>query len=63
MFKVENEFGNANISRSIRFTDKLFKQLNEVAQENNVSFNTLVLQCCKYALDNMDDDTTPNNNH
>ena len=55
MFKVENEFKGANISRTIRFTDKIFDELNKVAVENEVSFNLLVLQCCKYALENVDD--------
>ncbi len=55
MFKIENEFKNANISRTIRFTDKLFDELSDKAKENDISFNLLVLQCCKYALDNMED--------
>lgn len=52
MFKVNNEFANANVSRTVRFTEKLFDKLNQTATKNNVSFNLLVLQCCKYALDN-----------
>ena len=52
MFKIENEFKNANVARTVRFTEKLFERLNEYAAENDVSFNDLVLQCCKYALDN-----------
>ena len=55
MFKIDNEFKNANISRTVRFTEKIFEQLNIVAQINNISFNLLVLQCCKYALENMED--------
>lgn len=51
MFVVANEFYGANVSRTIRFTKKLYAELSELAQENNVSFNLLVLQCCKYALD------------
>lgn len=54
MFKIDNEFSNANISRTIRFTDKLFTQLNETATKNSISFNMLVLQCCKYALEDME---------
>ena len=54
MLKIENEFKGANISRTIRFTDKLFEELNKVAAENEISLNLLVLQCCKYALDNRD---------
>lgn len=54
MFKVDNEFKNANISRTIRFTESLFEKLNKVAVENDISFNLLVLQCCKYALENIE---------
>lgn len=53
MFVVENKFKNANVSRTIRFTEPLFEKLNQVADENDVSFNLLVLQCCQYALENM----------
>jgi len=57
-FKVENEFKGANIPRTIRFTEKMFEELNQVAVDNDVSFNLLVLQCCKYALDNLEKDPT-----
>ena len=55
MFKVDNNLKSANIPRTIRFNEPLFERLNEIASENNISFNSLVLQCCKYALDNMDE--------
>ena len=54
MFKIDNELKNANTPRTIRFTEPLFEKLNSVAQQNGISFNLLVLQCCKYALDNME---------
>lgn len=54
MFKIENEFKSANISRTVRFTEPIFERLNQVASENGISFNLLVLQCCKYALDNQE---------
>ncbi len=57
MFKIDNEFSNANISRTVRFTDKLYEQLNQVANTNRISFNLLVLQCCKYALDDLEEET------
>ncbi len=53
MFQVDNQFSNANIPRTMRFTDKLFEKLTAVATANDVSFNMLVLQCCQYALDHM----------
>ena len=52
MFKVKNDFKSANIPRTIRFTEEIFDQLNKIAAENDVSFNLLVLQCCKYAIEN-----------
>ncbi len=54
MFKIEKEFKSANISRTVRFTEPLFERLNETAAKNNISFNLLVLQCCKYALDHQE---------
>lgn len=55
MFKINNEFKSANISRTVRFTEPIFEKLNKIATENEISFNLLVLQCCKYALDNLDE--------
>ena len=54
MFKIDNEFKSANISRTVRFTEPLFEKLNKTAAENDISFNLLVLQCCKYALEHQD---------
>ena len=53
--KSKKEFGNANIPRTVRFPEPLFEQLNRAAGRNGVSFNLLVLQCCKYALENMEE--------
>jgi len=55
MFKIDNQFSNANIARTVRFTEKIFEELGEVAEKNSVSFNMLVLQCCRYALDHLDE--------
>lgn len=53
MFKIIKPFSNANIPRTIRFTEELFSELNNIADENDISFNMLVLQCCRYALDRL----------
>ena len=53
MFIIEKELKNANIARTIRFTENLFEDLNQISANNNISFNLLVLQCCKYALNNI----------
>ena len=55
MFKINNELKSANVARTVRFTEPLFEKLNKTATDNNISFNLLVLQCCKYALENMED--------
>ena len=55
MFKIDNELKSANVARTVRFTEGLFERLNKTAADNNISFNLLVLQCCKYALDDMED--------
>lgn len=56
MLKIDNELKSVNIARTVRFTESLFEKLNKIAAENNVSFNLLVLQCCKYAIENMDEE-------
>jgi len=57
MFNIIKPFSNANIPRTIRFTEKLFEELNKTAEENDISFNMLVLQCCRYALDHLVQDS------
>ena len=58
MFEIKNNFKNANVPSIVRFTDALNEKLNKLAVDNGISFNSLVLQCCRYALDNL----KPNNN-
>lgn len=55
MFKVNTEFKSANVPRTIRFTEKMFEELNQYAVDHDVSFNYLVLQCCKYAMEHAED--------
>ena len=54
MFKVNNEFQNANVPKTIRFTEALSDELSDTAFKKNISLNLLVLQCCRYALDHME---------
>lgn len=51
MFKIQNEYHNANIPRTVRFTEKIFDNLMKVAYKNGISFHLLVLQCCRFALE------------
>lgn len=52
MFIVDSKMPKSNISRTIRFTEDIFESLTHIASVENVSFNQLVLQCCKYAINN-----------
>lgn len=51
MFKVDNALSKPNIPRTIRFSESIYVALSEMANEENVSFNALVLQCCSYAIE------------
>ena len=33
--------------------DELIARIEKLALENGISFNNLVVQCCEYALDNL----------
>lgn len=53
MFKIKKtEYTN----KTFRIPTELVKRMEIIAQEQNVSLNNLVVQCCEYALDNI----TPN---
>lgn len=54
MFQIDKTFSGANISRTIRFTDAMYQRLNEISAREQISFNSLVLQCCVYALSQLD---------
>lgn len=51
MFKVTKpEYTN----KTFRMPSDLIIELEKLAQEKEVSLNQLVIQCCKYALDNIE---------
>lgn len=60
MFKINNQFKNANIARTVRFPEELFNKLKQVSYKNNISLNLLVLQCCKYAIENLPENNNEN---
>ena len=62
MFKIRKDLKNANVARTVRFTEEMFEKLNVIAAKNNISFNLLVLQCCQYALDNYSKSEEDKNN-
>lgn len=52
MFEIDKSLSRPNIPRTIRFTEELFDALLELSEKEQISFNSLVLQCCNYALSN-----------
>ena len=40
-------------NRTIRMPDDLIDILGRIAAEKGISFNQLVIQCCEFALDNL----------
>ena len=50
MFKVRHTEETAN--RTFRFPKSLLDKMSVVAQQENVSLNSFVIQCCEYALEN-----------
>jgi len=49
---IDKSLSRPNIPRTIRFTEELFDALLEISEKEEISFNSLVLQCCNYALSN-----------
>ena len=39
-------------NKTIRMPDGLIDELQRLADENNTSFNQVVVQCCQFALQN-----------
>lgn len=62
MFVVNNKMAKSNVSRTIRFTEEIFEDLSRIASAEDVSFNQLVLQCCKYAINNYSGKNQENKN-
>lgn len=51
MFKVEKP---EYVNKTFRMEKKLLERLEQIAQEENISVNALMVQCCQYALNNME---------
>lgn len=58
MFKIEKP---EYVNKTFRMEKKLVEQLEELAQAENISVNSLVIQCCNYALDNLENSKAQKN--
>lgn len=51
MFKItKTEY----VNKTFRLPVELVKKMEQLAQNQNVSVNNLVIQCCEYALENIE---------
>ncbi len=57
MFKIEKESSEYE-NKSLRLPTDLINQVQALANENNISFNRVVIQCIRYALSHMDEKNT-----
>ncbi|MCM1560999.1 MAG: hypothetical protein NC123_15875 [Butyrivibrio sp.] len=51
MFHIDKVFLHPNISVTVRFTPVLYNWLKSVCERENITFNHLVLQCCKNCME------------
>ncbi|HRR76736.1 MAG TPA: hypothetical protein P5191_07975 [Ruminococcus sp.] len=52
MFEIKKPSAS---NKTIRMPDPLIEKLEKLAAQHDISFNQLVVQCCEYALDNLND--------
>lgn len=43
-------------NRTVRMPDELIERLSKIASEQNISFNQLVIQCCEFALEHLNEE-------
>lgn len=51
MFKIKR--GYNSLSKTFRLPVELVEKLEQLATENNISLNQLIIQCLEYAMDNL----------
>ncbi len=54
-FRVEK---TEYVNKTFRLPKDLVTELSVLAQQKNVSLNQLVIQCCRYSLNNLDESDT-----
>lgn len=58
MFKIQKDYSDYEY-KSLRLPAELIKQVQTLADANNLSFNKVVIQCIEYALNNMENTKRP----
>ena len=53
-FKIDKEkVTNKTVNRTIRLKQETFNKLVELSENNDISFNKVVVECIEYALSHM----------
>lgn len=52
MWKIQK--GYDSVTRTFRLPEELVSKLEMLASDNKISLNQLVIQCLRYAVDNLD---------
>ena len=58
MFKLKKDYTEYE-NKSLRLPKDLIEQVQQLATENNMSFNKVVIQCIEYALNHTESDNAP----
>ena len=53
-FKLQEKADSSN--KTIRMPDPLIQQLDKLAAKSNLSFSAVIVQCCEFALKEMEAD-------
>ncbi len=59
MFAIKKDYVEYE-NKSLRLPKDLIDKVQDLANENSLSFNKVVIQCIEYALDNMEKTDTAN---
>ena len=47
---------NDTITRTIRISGKTFDKINDIAEKNNISFNSVINQIIEFGLENLEEE-------
>lgn len=53
---TKNQKQNDTITRTIRMSGDTFDKVNNIAERNGISFNSVINQIIEYGLNNLDDE-------
>ena len=59
MFKLKKEYTEYE-NKSLRLPKDLISKVQQLANENDLSFNKVVIQCIEYALNHTEDNNAEN---